>query len=246
MNTTGTYKGINYLLHTPTWGIGNGAKQPLIIFLHGIGERGNTLADVRRLENNGPLKHTKTDDIVEFRGTASNFYVLAPQLPTSVGNWTANYTFSMLEFAKANLDIDVNRIYLMGLSLGGGGVYTALQDVLIAPQIAAATVCCGTCQMRNASLVAENKIPVFIYHSVDDPTVPISCSEKAYDLIINAGGDARIYRLSGYGHNVWDIALNPLKKAYKNSKGQWAVNGPTPYERSLIYAKTPPPVTPLP
>lgn len=235
MNTTGTYKGINYLLHTPTWT--NGVKQPLIIFLHGIGERGDSLADVRRLEVNGPLRYTKTDDIVEARGTPSNFYVLAPQLPTYADYWTANYTMSMLEYAKANLNIDVSRIYLMGLSLGGGGVYTALQDTLIAPQIAAATVLCGTCMMKNAGLVAKYQIPVFIYHSVDDPMVPISCSEKAYDLIRNAGGTVRIYRMSGYGHNVWDVILNPTKKAYKLSDGKMTVNAPTPYERSLIYIK---------
>lgn len=240
MNTSGTYKGINYLLHKPTWGTENGAKQPLIIFLHGIGERGDSINDVRRLEVNGPLKHTKTDDIVEFKGVPSNFFVLAPQLPTHADYWTANYTFSMLEFAKANLDIDVNRIYLMGLSLGGGGVYTALQDVLIAPQIAAATVICGTCMMKNAGLIVANNIPVFIYHSVDDPRVPITCSEKAYDLIKNAGGNVRFYRMNGYGHNIWDLILNPTKKAYKNSDGKMTVNGPTPYERSLAFSKSNP------
>lgn len=240
MNTTGTYKGINYLLHTPTWD--NGQKQPLIIFLHGRGEKGDTIADVRRLEINGPLKITKTDDIVEAN---ANFYVLAPQLPTTADDWTANFTFSMLEFAKANLNIDLTRIYLMGLSLGGGGVYTALQDVLIASQIAAATVCCGTCKMRSPSLIVENKVAVFIYHSADDPTVPFSCSQKAYDLIRGAGGIVRFYKMQGYGHNVWDTILSPTKKAYKTTHGTMAVSAPTPYEKSLFYRR-PSSTTPLP
>lgn len=233
MNTSGTYNNINYLLHKPSWG----SKQPLIIFLHGIGERGNTITDVWRVQNNGPLLLTKTDDIVENKGGPANYFILAPQLPTAIGAWQVSYVQQMLEFAKKNLDIDHNRIYLMGLSLGGGGVWSCLQDPIVAPQIAAATVLCGTNMFRTAEHIVKNNIPVFIYHSVDDDVVLVSYSEKAYDAIRAAGGNVRFFRMSGYRHNIWSVILNNVHKAIKLSDGTMTVNAPTPYERMLGYSK---------
>src|SRR6476469_5933462 len=95
MNTVGTYSGINYLLHEPSYG----TNQPLIIFLHGIGERGS-LADIRNLEKYGPCKITKNGDLAEIKG---NYFVLAPQLSTSYGSWPSGHVAKMIEFASKEL-----------------------------------------------------------------------------------------------------------------------------------------------
>lgn len=235
MNTPLTYQNVNFLLHKPGWG----GRQPLIIFLHGIGEKGDTLSAITAIEKaGGPIRTTVTEDICERKGNNSyNFFVIAPQLGTNYGAWTAEHVIKMIDYAKANLDIDTNRIYLMGLSLGGGGVWTALQNETVASQVSAATVCCGTNMLRSAEMIVKHRVFVQIFHAVNDPTVPISVSEKAYAMLRAAGANVRYYRMADLGHNVWSTVFSPTKKSYKLSTGVWTVNSPGPYDVSLNYAK---------
>jgi predicted peptidase len=235
MNTIGTYDGINFLLHSPSWGLNN----PLIIFLHGIGEKGD-IGTIRRIENLGIPKLTRDGDITEKRG---NFFMIAPQLPASAGDWSANYVLKMIEYAKANLKFDTNRIYLAGLSLGGGGVWTALQDENVASQVAAAVVCCGTDKLRSASLIVKYDIPVTLYHAANDTTVKVDASRKAITMLRAAKARARYFELADGGHGIWDLVFSQLHKAYKLSNGVMTVHAPTPYEWLLSWTTAP--VTPI-
>jgi len=100
-------------------------KHPLIIFLHGIGERGNGTSQVKSVAANGVPRYCANGASMRFTvgGQTSSFVVLSPQLSLSYGYWPTFYVKEMINYAKANLQIDPNRIYVTGLSLGGGGIW---------------------------------------------------------------------------------------------------------------------------
>ena len=100
-------------------------KYPLMIFLHGIGERGNGTTNLPAVLGNGTPKNINEGHTMRFfwNGKWETFIVLIPQLSTSYGWWQNFYVDEMIKYAKANLNIDPNRITLTGLSLGGGGVW---------------------------------------------------------------------------------------------------------------------------
>lgn len=56
------------------------------------------------------------------------------------------------------------------------------------------------------------KIPIWVYHGTDDPTVSYNCSLEMVDAIKNAGGHmVHLIPLNGVGHNAWDTALGTRK-----------------------------------
>src|SRR5687768_11727166 len=123
-------------------------KYPLIIFLHGIGERGNGTTELSRVLANGIPRYIDAGHPMRFfwNGKWETFIVLSPQLNGSFGYWSNQYISSMLQHAKTNLRIDTNRVFLAGMSLGGGGVWTyATSSLSNAKQIAGIGAVCGIC-----------------------------------------------------------------------------------------------------
>src|ERR1700712_616516 len=105
-------------------------KHPLIIFLHGWGERGNGSSQINAVSANGVPNYCANGATMRFTvaGQTSSFVVLSPQLSTWYGAWQPYYVKEMIKYAKANLQIDTNRIYITGLSLGGGGTWNIITD----------------------------------------------------------------------------------------------------------------------
>jgi predicted peptidase len=121
----------------------------LIIFLHGIGERGNGSTELNRVLTNAIPKYINAGHNMRFTslsGVPETFLVLSPQLNASYGTWQNIYVDEMLKYAKANMSIDTNRIFLTGLSLGGGGVWKYTSTSLAnASTFASIAVTCGIC-----------------------------------------------------------------------------------------------------
>lgn len=113
------YKPTNYNASPTT-------KYPLIIFLHGLGERGNGTTELTRVAANAIPRYIRDGDPMTFtwNGKTETFLVLSPQLSPNYGWWLSWYIEEMVNYAKQNLRIDTNRIILTGLSLGGGGTWT--------------------------------------------------------------------------------------------------------------------------
>lgn len=185
---------IPFLLYTPP---NTTVRQPLIIFLHGQGEGSNvqTTTTVRTLEDNGHgiFTLTKSADLPTFtdpiRGTSHQFYMLGPQLYYSTAGcttclWQDNYITSMISYAKANLNIDWSRIYLTGLSLGGGGTVVGLANNTINKQLAAAVAICpgyGNGSAISHLNIAKSGVPLWIGHA-DNDTTTNPCPCKAGEL----------------------------------------------------------------
>lgn len=193
-------------------------KFPLVIFLHGSGERGN--------DNEAQLKW----GVMNFAGdhTMANYpaYVVAPQCPENQ-EW-ANYKEDTVTWNLQILPepsrpmallrelisqlvqkhaIDQNRIYITGLSMGGYGTFDALMRY---PQLFAAAVpVCGAGDLSGA--VAIKEIPIWIFHGSEDPGVPVSQAVNMTSALFNAGGHPGCTIYPATGHFAWLAAyLDPM------------------------------------
>jgi predicted peptidase len=180
-----------YLLHLPE----NYKKKkvyPLIVFLHGSGERGD---DTSLLKVGLPnlLKTAKHHE----------FILVAPQCP--VDSWWTRELDELSLFLKDVLEhypIDRKHIYLTGLSMGGDGTWRlAAQE----PKLFAAIVpICGRDKANSASKLKS--IPTWAFHGAKDEIVPASESRKVVRAINKLGGNANITVYPDGDHNAWDRA----------------------------------------
>jgi predicted peptidase len=209
---------------------------PLIIFLHGRDERGNGSAQINLVSNNGIPRYCASGAPMRFtvNGKSSSFVVLSPQLNKQYGSWQVYYVKEMIKYAKANLQIDTNRMYITGMSLGGGGVWNAITESLeLASVFAAAAPVCGTQEMNDGNFcktVAAAHLPVWAFHSMDDKTVAVQSTQHAEILgnickllppekftYYQTGGHARAW-INAYdtGHITVKIADGSLYTASPN------------------------------
>jgi predicted peptidase len=188
--------------------------KPLIIFLHGIGERGaSDTFSVRSVENNEIPK------LIRDKVFTQDFIVLSPQLNSTKGWWPSWIVADLIKYAKANLNVDASRIYLTGLSLGGGGVWTCLEDSVVASQLAAAAPVCGTCNYINGQWIVKNNIPVWMFHAQNDATVGVGCSGGAYADLKKKGATVKATFYQDGGHSIWG-------RAYDQGNPTWPVKNP--------------------
>jgi predicted peptidase len=162
---------IKYLLYTPS--DYDGAKPfPLLIFLHGMGERGDDLDLVKK---HGPPKEIEG-------GRELPFIVASPQ--TRLGDqWSSSTVVWLVDDLKSKLNIDSDRVYLTGLSMGGYGTWeTAIKH----PDLFAAIVpICGRGDPSRADAIKS--IPTWIFHGAKDQIVPIEHSRNMYEALKQYG-----------------------------------------------------------
>lgn len=201
-----TSSGIGYLEYLPEGYNSNSNKYPVVISLHGIKEKGNTLTDVSRVANVGLPKYVKY-------GQQYPFILISPQLKTSMGGWTGDYVMQVVNYVKTKLRIDPSRIYLTGLSLGGYGVW---KTIAAYPEVfaAIAPVCSGGNALSSACKIAAEDVPVWAFHGDADAVVSYQVSVKMVNAI-NACTPkpnplAKITIYPGASHIIWD-------KAYKQT-----------------------------
>ena len=166
---------------------------PLVIMLHGAGERGD---DIDVITRHGFMRY-----IAE--GTEYPFICIAPQCPAD--KYWGCFTESLLAFVDElieTLPVDKNRVYLTGLSMGGTGTWML---AMAAPEkFAAIMPVCGSGIVWNAGCLKD--IPIYTYHGVIDPIVPISDSVNMVAAVNKCGGNAKMKIGFGWGHNMWDAA----------------------------------------
>ncbi|MFY0253997.1 dienelactone hydrolase family protein [Chitinophaga sp. 30R24] len=193
-------------------------KYPLIVFLHGSGERGT--------DNNAQLLHGGS---LFLEGSIRRQYpafVLFPQLPPNQ-TWapmvferdssgkvtraefpldgaptppTALLT-SLLDSLLATGKIDTKRVYIGGLSLGGMGTFYMIS---VHPDLfAAAFPICGAGNVKEAYRFAK-KVPVWIFHGGDDKIVPVEASRAYNAQLKSLGAEVKYTEYPGVGHNSWD------------------------------------------
>ncbi len=189
--------GADYLLFLPKDYTANSDKRwPLILFLHGAGERGS---DVQKVKIHGPIK------VAEAKGDFP-FIVAAPQCPEGVW-WDSKLDtlFALLDELADNYRIDEDRVYLTGLSMGGFGTWAL---AMAEPQrfAAIAPICGG----GNAFTVGAIKnLPVWVFHGGKDTTVPLKRSEEMVAALKNAGApEVKFTVYPEAGHDSWTETYN--------------------------------------
>lgn len=178
------FQDMPYRYFEPT--IAEGAKYPVILYLHGEDEAGTD--NEKQLSITECATNWIAPDYLEINPT----YVIAPQIPTG-SNWTIepaySNTLALLEkFIENHPRIDKNRIYIVGFSMGGTGVWNM---ILKNPKLfAAAMPISGNADAwlgNTKAWAALKNMPVVVIHSYDDQIAPISGSLNAVAAIQAAG-----------------------------------------------------------
>lgn len=187
---------LDYLLYLPeSYGRPPGVRYPLVLFLHGKGERGSNVDDIKR---NG------IDALTRFQ-QQYDFILLAPQCP--MGTWWVEQLpalDALLDDVCAGYRVDLSRIYLTGLSMGG---YGSWHYAAHSPERFAAVVpICGGGSHWNdfperATVLKD--VPIWAFHGGADDLVPPSESQQMVDAIDAVNGNVRLTVYPGVGHDSW-------------------------------------------
>ncbi|WP_414585645.1 prolyl oligopeptidase family serine peptidase [Scytonema sp. PCC 10023] len=164
----------NYLLFLPKSYEAQEFRLPMILFLHGAGERGSNLEDVKR---NGIAR------IVEEQPDFP-FIAVSPQCPPGE-RWSVNLLSALLDDVIAQYHVSLDRVYLTGLSMGGYGTWHLAADQ--PDRFAAIAPICGGGNPQEAYRLKN--LPVWAFHGKRDRIVPLRESEKMVQALKNCGAN---------------------------------------------------------
>ena len=208
---------IGYYEYLPPDYNSNSNNYPVVIFFHGMGERGNGTTDLPTVAYNGPPKYVVA-------GFKFPFILISPQLKSNFGFWPVWYMDEVVEHVRSYLRIDPSRIYITGLSLGGGGAWEYTQNF---PQkvAALAPICGGYNSTSWACTYRQNNIPIWAFHGDGDTVVPISRTTNMINAI-NACTPAiiptPIYTIyPGVWHDAWNNAYRTDNSLHTPNVYEW-------------------------
>ncbi|MCA9040929.1 MAG: prolyl oligopeptidase family serine peptidase, partial [Planctomycetaceae bacterium] len=169
-------------------------KWPLVLFLHGAGERGN---DLEKVKVHGPPKQAA-------EGREFPFILVAPQCPAGYW-WHPNELDGLLDQLEKKYKVDPDRIYVTGLSMGGYGTW-ALASYCPERLAAIAPICGGGV----AYLTTEYQdLAVWAFHGDQDTVVTLRNSEELIKRLKERGAkEIRFTVYEGVGHNSWTQAYD--------------------------------------
>lgn len=161
---------------------------PLMVFLHGSGERGSDLDLVKR---HGPAMIAETTPTFPF-------VLVSPQCAEGE-RWRAGPLIALIDHMAATCRIDRRRIVLTGLSMGGHGVWElAVADPA---RFAALAPVCGWGDPALAPRLRH--IPTWVFHGEQDRIVPVRCAVEMVEALRAAGGDVRFTSYPDVDHDSW-------------------------------------------
>lgn len=202
----GTFKEkleLRYLLFLPQDYKADAKKRwPLMLFLHGAGERGTNLAKVTM---HGPPKIVKTNENFPF-------ILVSPQCPAGE-SWSDAALLGLLDEVVKKHRVDADRVYLTGLSMGGYGTWSL--GTKYPKRFAAIAPICGGGDMlpillpRMGNQAALKRLPVWAFHGARDQLVPLAETERMVSALKRAGNEN--VRLTVYPeaeHDSWTEAYS--------------------------------------
>ncbi|TDL83034.1 prolyl oligopeptidase family serine peptidase [Peribacillus frigoritolerans] len=189
---------LSYLLKLPPGYEDETGEVPLVLFLHGAGERGT---DPELVKTIGLPEVVEKGDFP--------FIFLAPQCPISTArrsNWIMELdgVAALLTEVIKTHRVDMKRIYLTGMSMGAYGAFklaSRMPDLFAA----LAPICGGGCPEKAERL---KDIPTWIFHGERDDVIPIRESLDMVNAIKAAGGNVKFTSYPEAGHDSWTAAYN--------------------------------------
>ena len=177
-----------YLLYLPE-DYGEAEKKwPVIIFLHGMGERGDNLESVKK---HGPPK------ILENR-TDFPFVVISPQCPDDRW-WQTDDLAVFIDRVLAGLSIDEDRVYLTGLSMGGFATWQLAAEH--PEKFAAIAPICGGGEPAMARYL--QRMPIWAFHGAKDSVVPVERTKQMVEAVQERGGNPKLTIYPDADHDSW-------------------------------------------
>ena len=194
-----------------------GEKYPLVIFLHGSGERGN--------DNQAQLCHGSGKFLTPVNREKYPAYVWFPQCPAGV---PGAYMPGLKTLVPADMPLDQNeapiitllmelidsyialpnvdpkRVYIMGISMGGIATFDIIARY--PKKFAAAIPICGSVNPQR--IINTKGVAWRIFHGDSDPAVPVEGSREAYKALRKAGLNVEYIEFPGCTHNSWNPAFN--------------------------------------
>ena len=181
-------RGLHYLLFLPAAYAVHPQRWPLMLFLHGAGERGDDLQLVKR---HGVAK------IVEEQ-PAFPLLVVSPQCPPTEA-WAPEPLLALLDDIEQHYDVDPERLYVTGLSMGGFGTWAV---AIAAPdRFAAIAPICGGGDPSRVGVLRH--LPVWAFHGARDPIVPLQRTVEIVEALRQCGGNVRFTVYPEAGHDAW-------------------------------------------
>lgn len=185
-----------YLLYLPPdYEADPARKWPLLLFLHGAGERGD---DLEKVKVHGPPK-------LIAEGQHFPFIVVSPQCPEGEW-WLPAQLIDLVDDLSTRYRIDPDRLYLTGLSMGGYGTWaTAIE---YPDRFAALAPICGGGDPEEAERIRH--IPAWVFHGAKDPVVPIEQSQAMVQALQRLGAEVRFTVYPEAFHDSWtETYANP-------------------------------------
>jgi predicted peptidase len=182
--------GYQYLLATPeTYDADPAKKWPLVVFLHGAGERGQ---NPELLKKHGPLK-------LMAAGKKFEAIVVCPQVPLG-GVWNPHGVKALVDKLKQEHRVDDLRVYLTGISMGGFGTWDTILEY---PEtFAAAAPICGGAGIGILKFDRIKDLPLWIFHGEADTVVPAAYTTSALPRLKDSKG-LKVTIYPGVGHDSW-------------------------------------------
>ena len=206
-----------YLFHMPE-NYDESKKYPVVLFLHGAGERGDNNYDQLAIGIGTALGDPESP--------LHDSFIIAPQVPLEklwvntpwdVGNYTVDdreetpYLAGAVQIVRdtiANYPVDTSKVFVMGISMGGYGSWDTLarhSDLFVG-----GFICCGGADLTKADIFKEKTI--FTYHGTADDIVPCFGTQNVVKAIKDAGGEKITYReYEGMNHWTWDRAYSEFE-----------------------------------
>ena len=169
---------------------------PMLLFLHGAGERGE---DLERVKKHGPPK-------LIAKGKHFPFIVVSPQCPADQ-RWEPNQLLALLDQLQSEHAVDLHRVYVTGLSMGGFGSWALAS---YAPdRFAAIAPICGGGEKFWVRRLKET--PVWAFHGAKDTVVPLRRSEELVETLKQQGGNVKFTIYPDATHDSWTATYDNPK-----------------------------------
>lgn len=183
----------NYLLYLPMDYNESDKNFPLVLFLHGSGERGD---DLEKVKIHGIPK-------LITQGKDFPFIVVSPQCPMDI-YWNTKILSALLDEIESKYRVDTNKVYLTGLSMGGHGTWElAIKEP---NRFAAIAPVCGWTDTSKACIISH--IPTWVFHGAKDNVVPVKAAEDMVAALKKCGSDVMLTIYPEANHNSWTETYN--------------------------------------
>jgi len=178
------------------------SPKPLVLYLAGLGEKGvdNRIQVQRHIQ---PLL-----DTTQAKDSPFSAILIAPQSPS--GWWNGSKVNELVDQAESQYPIDRNRMYLIGISAGGGGCYVTAADQ---PKRWTAALCLSAVK-DSASIPKLTSISLWMIHGEADTVVPPTASQQVYDELQALGATPKLSRIPNWSHGPWSHIFSDEEKLH--------------------------------